>query len=288
MRHMTSLIVLPAVVFLATFALAADNTKCPISGRDVKPDVTMDMHGTTIAFCCGGCKSQFQKMSHAEQHAKLDALTSPAQDTAKPGAGEPASFVEELVLTRTYLLPNCPISDKPVNSMKEPVTKVIDDREIMFCCAPCIEKYEADLPKYNAKINEQIIKRQLLSYPLQNCLASGRPIDVKGTPTNAVYGNQLMRFCCGGCAWYVQKDPVRLKKALATLDAAYTEQQLATYPLDTCVISGEPLGDKPVNVVVGSHLVRLCCAHCEKKFNRNPRPYMAKVEAARKQSKSGS
>ncbi|MEE2906387.1 MAG: hypothetical protein VX527_00995 [Planctomycetota bacterium] len=286
-RH--SLIVITLFALCASVGLAAENTKCPMTGNDVKPNITMDMHGSKIAFCCGGCRANFQKLSHSEQHAKLDAMAKESAEDKKPAEGEQASFMEELILSRAYILPNCPVTNKPVNSMKEAVTKVIDDREITFCCAPCIKKFEADLPKYNAKVNEQIIKQQLPAYPLQNCLASGRPIDVKGTPTNSVYGNQLMRFCCGGCAAYVQEDPVRLKKAMATLDAAYTAQQLATYPLSTCVVSGEPLGDKAVNVVIGSHLVRLCCAQCEKKFNRNPRPYMAKLNAADdKAEKTGS
>ena len=166
----------------------------------------------------------------------------------------------------------------------------MDDREIMFCCPPCIETFEADLPKYNARINEQIIKRQLPGYPLQNCLASGRPIDVKGTPDERGPGQPadaiLLWWMCRATSRRIQS---RLKKLpWRSLDEAYVKQQLAKYPLETCIISGEPLGDKPVNVVVGSHLVRLCCAHCEKKFNRNPRPYLAKVEAAGKQSKSGS
>ena len=158
-RH--SLIVITLFALCASVGLAAENTKCPMTGNDVKPNVTMDMHGSEIAFCCGGCRARFQKLSHEEQHAKLDAMAIETGDDKKPAEGKPASFVEELVLSRAYILPHCPISNKPVNSMKQPVTKVIDDREVMFCCAPCIKKFEADPAKYNAKINEQIIQRQL-------------------------------------------------------------------------------------------------------------------------------
>ena len=269
-------------------AMAPVNTNCPMTGNTAKPEVLMDMKGSEIAFCCGGCRARFEKLDPTDQASKLKAVgVKMSMEVGKP-AGKPASFVDELILSRAYLLPNCPITGKPVDSAKAPARKVINDREIIFCCMPCIEKFDADPAKYNTAINDRIISAQLPGYPLKNCLASGRPIDVKGTPTDVVFGNQLMRFCCGGCATFVQNDPIRLKKAVSTLEAGYISSQMPGYPMDSCVISGEPLGDSTVNAIVGNRLVRVCCGSCEKKLNHNPRKYLAKIDAKVKANASGS
>ncbi|MCH2133174.1 MAG: hypothetical protein MK116_05425 [Phycisphaerales bacterium] len=284
MRHRNNLLVLVAIALVSVVVMAADNANCPMSTRPANPETTLEWEGKTVAFCCGGCRARFEKLDTKDQHTKFDAVAGSAPK-ATPETGTPASSAEEMTLTRYYLLPTCPVSGKPIATTPPATSKVIDGRQISFCCPSCIERFEAEPAKYNAKIDEQIVKRQRPSYPLTTCLASGRPVDVKGTPTDSVAGNQLMRFCCGGCAKYVTDDPARFKVALKKLDEAYIKQQLPTYPLQICVVSGEPLDDKSVNTVVGGQLVRLCCTHCEKKFNSKPQAYLGMVEAARKQDK---
>jgi YHS domain-containing protein len=55
----------------AAMSVVAVNTTCPYSGNPVKSDVTSTHNGKTIAFCCGGCKSKFDKASAAEKDAIL-------------------------------------------------------------------------------------------------------------------------------------------------------------------------------------------------------------------------
>jgi YHS domain-containing protein len=75
----------------------------------------------------------------------------------------------------------------------------------------------------------------------------------------------------------------------AAADAAKTDPaeaviaaQLPTYPLETCIVSGEPLGamGKPVDFVHEGRLVRFCCPNCEKQFTGEPGKYLAKIDAA--------
>jgi len=54
------------------------------------------------------------------------------------------------------------------------------------------------------------------------------------------------------------------------------------YPLDTCVISGEKLGDSPVDIVIGSRLVRTCCGKCAAKVKSDPQAAFSKLDAAKK------
>lgn len=64
--------------------------------------------------------------------------------------------------------------------------------------------------------------------------------------------------------------------AVAALAAFATPQlHAAAFPLKTCIVSGDDLGDDPVDVNYKGRVIRLCCKSCVKKFNANPAKYMA-------------
>ena len=54
------------------------------------------------------------------------------------------------------------------------------------------------------------------------------------------------------------------------------------YPLETCVVSGERLGEmgKPNIIHYHDREVRLCCKDCEKDFKKDPEKYLKKLDAA--------
>jgi hypothetical protein len=72
--------------------------------------------------------------------------------------------------------------------------------------------------------------------------------------------------------------------------AAVIEQQLATYPLRVCPVSGKELGSmgEPYNHVHEGRLVRFCCDGCIPDFNQDPAMYIAKIDAAAAAGASGS
>ena len=52
------------------------NTRCPIMHSPIEPqkvtaDLTRQFEGQTVAFCCAGCPSQWDKLSAVEKRAKL-------------------------------------------------------------------------------------------------------------------------------------------------------------------------------------------------------------------------
>jgi len=52
------------------------NTRCPIMGgaidpANVTPELTREYKGQKVAFCCGGCPSQWDKLSDQEKDARL-------------------------------------------------------------------------------------------------------------------------------------------------------------------------------------------------------------------------
>jgi len=71
-------------------------------------------------------------------------------------------------------------------------------------------------------------------------------------------------------------------QADATSKDAVVRQQLPSYPLKTCVISGEPLGSMgaPIDHVVDGRLVRLCCKGCVKGVEGDKAAAIAKVDKA--------
>jgi hypothetical protein len=60
----------------ATQALVFVNDKCPIQGEaidpaKVTPDLVREYKGQKVAFCCGMCPPQWDKLTDAEKDAKL-------------------------------------------------------------------------------------------------------------------------------------------------------------------------------------------------------------------------
>jgi YHS domain-containing protein len=56
------------------------------------------------------------------------------------------------------------------------------------------------------------------------------------------------------------------------------------YPLTTCVVSGEKLGEmgKPHVIQYEGREVQFCCPRCEKEFKKDPAKYLKKIDAAAK------
>ena len=89
-----------------------------------------------------------------------------------------------------------------------------------------------------------------------------------------------IRFCCGGCVDSFSKDSAGYLKRI---DEQIIEQQLAVYPLETCVVSGEEIGSEKegaVNHVYKNRLARFCCSGCIREFGKDPGKYLEKLDQA--------
>lgn len=180
-----------------------------------------------------------------------------------------------------FPLRDCPVAMHEIGEMHEPSIRVYGGREIRFCCDACIETFEEDLTKSIAEVDTLIIADQLPFYPLNECLIGEDPLVVDGESIalDRVFNNRLFRFCCEGCVGVVAKDPAA---AIAKLDKAVMEAQRASYPLKTCLISGEDLpgSEDVVEIVVANRLIRLCCDGCVLTFEGNPGLHIQKLDAA--------
>lgn len=181
-----------------------------------------------------------------------------------------------------YPLATCPVSGKTLGAMGDAIVEEVDGREVRFCCPTCIGPFEESKEDYWKKIDAQIIAEQMAFYPLTTCPISGEEIGEHEKGVDLVYRNRLVRFCCKDCKKEFMEDP---EPTLAKLDEAVVREQRAGYPFDTCLVSGEALGEMgdPHEVVIDNHLVRLCCERCEKKLRADPSGYLTKLDAAWKE-----
>ena len=69
--------------------------------------------------------------------------------------------------------------------------------------------------------------------------------------------------------------------------AADTKPDAKAYPLQTCVVSGEKLGEmgKPYTFTHEGQEVKLCCKSCLKDFKKDPAKYVKKIKDAEEKSK---
>jgi YHS domain-containing protein len=177
-----------------------------------------------------------------------------------------------------YLLANDPVTGQALAEVEHPVVIRHEGRELRFASQANAEKFKADPRAYLPAVDAAMIRDQAPRYPLSTCLVSGESLDAMGKPADFIYNNRLIRFCCGHCKGDFLKDPA---KFIARLDAAAIEKQKADYTAGTCPVSGEKLGTMgdPADRVVGDHLVRLCCGHCESKLRADEPKYIRKLDA---------
>jgi len=138
---------------------------------------------------------------------------------------------------------------------------------------------EQDEAAKKTPTDAEIVAAQLPSYPTDKCLVSDEPLGSMGEPIDFVHEGRLLRLCCKGCLKGVKEDPA---KYIAKVDALVVAAQQPSYPLKTCAISGEPLGSmgEPIDLVLGTKLVRLCCKGCLKTAKKDPAKVLATVDAA--------
>lgn len=146
------------------------------------------------------------------------------------------------------------------------------------------------LPAGEDKVVDEakLIAQQIPSYPTMTCVVSDEEMGGEmGEPIDVLHEGRLVRLCCKSCKNDLAKDPAPI---LARIDAAIIADQGPGYPLETCAVSGQKLGSmgEPLNEIVGTRLVKLCCKGCKKKLHAEPMGYIATINAAliEKQRKS--
>ena len=114
-------------------------------------------------------------------------------------------------------------------------------------------------------------------YTIGVCSVSGQPLGSMGDPFLLNHEGRDIRFCCAGCPPKFKSDPAQF---LSKIDALMIEAQKGHYPLDTDIVSGDPLGDAPVDMIHYNRLVRFSSQMSAQKFYRDPDKFIAKLDKA--------
>jgi YHS domain-containing protein len=115
-------------------------------------------------------------------------------------------------------------------------------------------------------------------YPLDVCAVSGEKFGGDmGEPYVFVFEGQEIQLCCKSCKKDFDKDSA---KYMAKVGEA--SKKVRPYPLTTCVMSGEKLGDDAVALVYKGQEVKFCCKDCVKEFKKKPDAAMAKLQSPSK------
>lgn len=204
-----------------------------------------------------------------------------AHDHGKAAEADPAAEGERI--GDPWPLDTCVVAGMELGSMGDPIVHLHEGREVRFCCAGCIGSFEDNPAQFLDRADVTITQQQADIYPLDYCIVDTdeKLSEEMSENVTAVIGNRLLAFCCPGCESEARANPARY---LEKLDKAVVDKQGDDYPLETCVISGQPLDSMggPVDHVLANHLVRLCCKGCLPKVEEDPAAVLAKLEEARK------
>ena len=189
-------------------------------------------------------------------------LSLPAQEPAKPNWTALAA----------YPLTTCVISGKPLDAAK---MKRFDagGREFRVCCGGCQGKVQKDPATYVAKLDEAVKANDAKLYPLDTCAVCTNAKLADGAK-DIVLDGFLVRCCSPACA---EKATTTKPAVLAKVQAAAIKKQKDSYPVKTCVMTGDDLEPKNLTTaLVGYQLMQLCCEDCIDMLKNEP----AKVQAA--------
>lgn len=114
-------------------------------------------------------------------------------------------------------------------------------------------------------------------YPLATCPITGKKLGSMGDPIVKTFDGREVRFCCSMCPPKFEKD---LAKSITMLDEKLVKDQLPLYPLDTSVVSGKKLPEKPIDWVYNNRLVRLADAAEKAEFQKAAAKHLAALDKA--------
>lgn len=179
-----------------------------------------------------------------------------------------------------YPLETCIVTGETLG--KDSVTLVLKDqsdplregRHLRFASEAAHQLFLARQTEFLTKLDAEIIRRTAASYPIDRDVVE---IDRKLTERFPfVYGNR--------CYVVMRSKNIDnfLKQAgryVGVYDKLITTKQRSRYPLDTSIVTGEKLPEKPYDIVIGSTLFRLGSEAEAKTVLEDAATYLAKMPA---------
>lgn len=189
----------------------------------------------------------------------------------------------------------CPVGKEPIDGK---TFAEYEGRTVGFCCPGCDKAFM----KWDDKRRDAFVLAAMRGeepgaqdahaedrgddikgdpYLLDTCPVSGQKLGSMGDPIMRTVDGREVRLCCSGCIDRIESNPA---KYFAEVDKAIAMQQMPFYPLDTCIVTGEPLAidgeDIAINHIYKNRLVRLCCKGCVGDFEAEPAKFLAELNGA--------
>lgn len=121
------------------------------------------------------------------------------------------------------------------------------------------------------------LDEQRASYPLTKCAVSGEAFSPNAQPLEVQHEGTLVLLCCDGCKKEFDLVPAAF---VESVHAAVIADQKPRYPLETCVVTGEELGEDAVDHVFGTRLVRVKDAAAAETFDAEWGRLIGKLDEA--------
>jgi len=187
---------------------------------------------------------------------------------------------------------DCPISGRPIEAGQE-VT--VGSTTVGFCCPKCPPAFArwsderkaswitrqseepSDAPAMGDAPSGEYAGSPTGPYLLDICLITEKELGSMGEPAIAMIDGREVRFCCMPCKPKFEKEKATYFKIL---DTKLATMQRRDYPLNTDVVDGAPLGEKPVEIVYDNRLFRFGSDTSAEAFNKNPGTFIPIVDEA--------
>ena len=173
----------------------------PINGTELDPNVTANVAGTKVAFCCSKCLKQVSDTPEMADRAELvfgDKAfeKSFVKVTAQPVAGD----TPKIDLTKAH----CLIEPKRKASAEYSVDHL--EGKVFFCCEKCADQFRDSPEKHAVAANHQLAVTG--QYVQTECPLVGGPVS---SENSGVVGGVNVGLCCEKCE--------------AAIDAAKSDEQ---------------------------------------------------------------
>ncbi|MBL9120897.1 MAG: hypothetical protein JNL80_13380 [Phycisphaerae bacterium] len=184
-----------------------------------------------------------------------------------------AGFVGDPYPFDTCFVTGEPLGDHPVVLvLKDQRDALQEGRQLKFASEEAKTKFLADQRDYLLKLDRMIVSKFAASYPLdRDVVEIDRIIEERD---EFVFGN---RCYVVGRMKNIDNFVKQSGRYVKTYDKLITTKQRGHYPLDTSLVSGEKLPEKPYDLVIGARLIRLVDEAEAKQLLENPLPYLAKL-----------
>ena len=183
------------IALLSLTLAGADPGKCPISGKPAKEDVSLDVNGKKVNFCCENCPKEFAKRisltDNGPKNCPLSGKSAKEETKVIHQKAEligfccgncPTKYLEKEKLEVVDKGPKtCAACDKPAVADH---ALSINGTKTYFCCGACKEE---KLKKLDIKADQA----------LANCPLSGKP--GKKEHTLVRVKSEAVYFCCNNC-----------------------------------------------------------------------------------------